>query len=447
MKKILLLLVFITLISAQDRKVFGFMPDYLLKDYSQNIRYDVLTHLAAFAFYFDRDGNVTVPYNWNNEWVSVRDKIATTNVKFIMAIFANRQTLIDSLFTYPDTKSKFFNNLEKMVIDYKFDGINLDFEAISDPVLWNKLADFIAEMTTEFHNRRGNNFEISFSGPVINWNKLDIEKMVNSCDYTFVMGYDFTGSWSPNSGPTAPLEGGYQNITTSIKGSQDIMNYKNITLKNPAKLILGMPFYGVKFHTENEMKGSKVKSWQGHIYYKDVLSLISDPKTFSYWNLETQTPWLRWKEDTTWVQIWYDDAKSLKLKMELAYKSNLGGIGFWALGQEGNRTEIWDSVKSYKYTDVENVVIPENFTLLPNFPNPFNPETTIRFISNETFHYKIIVYNLLGEEVCSLKDLSCNTGENNIKINLERQSSGTYFYKIILEENPKVYNGKFVLIK
>lgn len=44
----------------------------------------------------------------------------------------------------------------------------------------------------------------------------------------------------------------------------------------------------------------------------------------------------------TYHQVWYDDNESLALKYEYIKDQGLQGVGFWALGQEGNNSRIWD---------------------------------------------------------------------------------------------------------
>lgn len=77
----------------------------------------------------------------------------------------------------------------------------------------------------------------------------------------------------------------------------------------------------------------------------------------------------------------------------------------------------------------------EGFALLPNYPNPFNPETTIRYELPGRTAVTITVYDVLGREVRKLVDGSQSAGENVVVwdgLNSQGQavSSGVYIYTI-----------------
>ena len=78
---------------------------------------------------------------------------------------------------------------------------------------------------------------------------------------------------------------------------------------------------------------------------------------------------------------------------------------------------------------------PAHFALLPNHPNPFNPETTIRYQLAEGSRVSLSVYNLLGEEVKRLVDENQPAGAYSIRWDGKDRygkqvSSGIYIYKI-----------------
>ncbi len=81
-----------------------------------------------------------------------------------------------------------------------------------------------------------------------------------------------------------------------------------------------------------------------------------------------------------------------------------------------------------------------------NFPNPFNPTTTISFMLPTDSWVHLIIYDILGREVETLINKEMMpAGRNNIHFNAENLSSGTYFYKITVDEYIEV--KKMMLIK
>lgn len=89
--------------------------------------------------------------------------------------------------------------------------------------------------------------------------------------------------------------------------------------------------------------------------------------------------------------------------------------------------------------------VPETFELLQNFPNPFNPMTTITYgIPKESF-VSLKVYNLLGVEVATLVSEKQNAGTFSVTFDAADYSSGMYFYKITASDF--VGTKKMILVK
>jgi hypothetical protein len=76
-------------------------------------------------------------------------------------------------------------------------------------------------------------------------------------------------------------------------------------------------------------------------------------------------------------------------------------------------------------------ISPTRFALNNNYPNPFNPRTTISYSIPVLCNVKITVYNLIGERVKQLIDRPHNPGFHKIEFNSKNISSGLYFYELI----------------
>ncbi len=87
---------------------------------------------------------------------------------------------------------------------------------------------------------------------------------------------------------------------------------------------------------------------------------------------------------------------------------------------------------TYSYSDEIEVKIlqPGNYTLEQNFPNPFNPGTTIEYHIPIKTKVNLKVYNSIGQEVATLVNKVKKAGIYKVKFDASNLSSGIYFYKL-----------------
>lgn len=116
-------------------------------------------------------------------------------------------------------------------------------------------------------------------------------------------------------------------------------------------------------------------------------------------------------------------------------RSGYSKLGVFAVGNFRQGTDVLP-------TGAEN---PVEFTLQQNYPNPFNPMTNIRFFVNKESHVKLIVYDLLGQEVEKLVDKRLKPGVYSIPWHAKNYASGTYLYKLTAKDF--VQTKKMTLLK
>ena len=80
-----------------------------------------------------------------------------------------------------------------------------------------------------------------------------------------------------------------------------------------------------------------------------------------------------------------------------------------------------------------------------NYPNPFNPETSITFELPAASEIKLVVYNILGKEVAKLASGHYAAGKHTIKWDGSRSASGLYYYTLITDDEVAI--GKMSLTK
>ena len=117
-------------------------------------------------------------------------------------------------------------------------------------------------------------------------------------------------------------------------------------------------------------------------------------------------------------------------------------------------TDGWDTVLSNKSRTIhlQHVVsvapaenLPKESSLEQNFPNPFNPVTTIKYSIPKSGYVKLLVYNLLGQVITVLREGVQAAGRYEVEFNSATVPSGIYFYRI---ESPGfVATRKMVIAK
>ena len=138
-----------------------------------------------------------------------------------------------------------------------------------------------------------------------------------------------------------------------------------------------------------------------------------------------------WKELSTPVNISLNDVAF--------YGPEIG----YAVGDSG--TILYTSNGGVTAVEGNQTNVPVSFELAQNFPNPFNPVTTIRYQLQKTGFVTLKVYDLIGREVATLVNEEKPAGRYEVKFDGTNLSSGIYFYRI--RAGNFIDTKKFVLLK
>lgn len=116
-------------------------------------------------------------------------------------------------------------------------------------------------------------------------------------------------------------------------------------------------------------------------------------------------------------------------------------------GKYSYRLKQIDNDGKYEFSNTVEVDLgsPTKFELSPNYPNPFNPTTTIRFSLPEASDVKLTIYNILGQEVQTLINGEMAAGIHTIDFGAQNLSSGIYIYK--LEAGSFIQTKKMTVLK
>ncbi len=465
-----------------SKAVFGYLPDWEYPDAKNNLRYDLLTHIAAFDFNVSNNGFISNPSGW--PWTDIINAAHSNGVKVVMVAVNFNKDDIRNIITNNSVTNNFINNVISKINQYNLDGVNIDFEGLYTDDRGSRINNFMKALSDSVHaNLPGK--EVSFAAPAVNWgNHWNLSGLAASCDYLFIMGYDFYGSWSSNTGPTAPLTGDSYNVTNTV-----LTQYASVTQNNPEKLILGVPYYGIHFKASSSAENAPVTEFVESPRYRSTVSLIS--LYGRKWSTKYKTPWLAWN-DGVWHQLWYDDDSSLGLKYDLAITHNLKGVGMWALNYDGTRNELWNeldikfgtgTLPAPNTPEEFRVVSESDSSLRIQFSEPayatgyklfigkdginFNPPYTVTsnniliegLSPDTTYYFKVQAFNDTGasddtevlagipssaKSILVVNGFDRISGTNNTR-NLIRQYANPILmngFKFVSSSNEAVYNGK-----
>ncbi|WP_432403811.1 glycosyl hydrolase family 18 protein [Wukongibacter sp. M2B1] len=254
----------------------------------------------------------------------------------VWALFSNSfdPKLTDKFLNNSVAREKTIDRLLKLLKENNMDGINIDFENV---YLKNKelLVQFVRELTPIFHeNGLVVSIDVTVIGGSDNWsNFLDRKALGKVVDYMAVMTYDEHWATSPKSGSVASIgwvERGIERILEEVPAE---------------KLLLGVPFY-TRIWTEipSSANPDKVTVKSKAISMKVARKILGRDDITKVWDEEAGQYYISYVENNKLNKIWFEDAKSIKLKTDLVKKFNLAGVAAWRRGFETE--EIWSTIDS-----------------------------------------------------------------------------------------------------
>lgn len=148
---------------------------------------------------------------------------------------------------------------------------------------------------------------------------------------------------------------------------------------------------------------------------------------------------------TTW-SLWNNGMPKATIITELKGVDSLSINGKYYIIAGTYGRSIWSrEVSGDDPTGITSNEIPSKFSLSQNFPNPFNPITTIKYSLPKSSTVKLHVYNITGKLVSVLVNNKQPAGEYEINFSGNEIASGVYFYKIDTEGFSEI--KKMMLVK
>ena len=241
----------------------------------------------------------------------------------------NKKVKLKRLLGRTSFRTNLINNLVTTAIQYDLDGINIDFERVTEESAPAYL-EFLRELVLRCH---ANDIVVSVddylptdSSAFYNWKEQG--KVV---DYVIFMAYDEHYAGSKESG--------------SVSSLPFVQNGVDLGLKYipQERVVVALPFY-TRLWKEVKKKNSIEVSSSAY-GMSSAESVLQSNGVSPSWDDATGQYYAEFKADGDTYKIWLEEETSLDKKMEAVFSKNVAGVAFWKLGFE--RPVTWTTISKY----------------------------------------------------------------------------------------------------
>ena len=310
---------------------------YLSMDSKVNMVWHQVTSTDANAYFADATANMTgvnvISPTWfyltdtsgNIASIASADYVSQAHEKGLQVwgLIDNFTQEVSTTETLSSTAARqnIISQLIQAAKDVGMDGINVDFESLSEDVGIHFL-EFLRELSIECHK---NNLVLSVDNPVPEdfTSHYDRAEQGRVVDYVIIMGYDehYVGSEAGSVASLPWVEQGIQDTLDEVPAE---------------RVINAIPFYTRLWRTT----GGNVTSEA--IGMDQAQQTIAENNVETYWDKTTSQNYGKYDIDNSTYQIWLEDAQSVAEKVKLVSKYDLAGVSAWKLGFENSG--IWQVI-------------------------------------------------------------------------------------------------------
>ena len=316
-------------------KIYSWYP-YGMKDTYENVNYDLLSTVSFYSIdvYLDSSNQISVKDNGHdtlatNLFQKAKEANCKVDLTFqcddpeIIGPFLNNKTVQDSSISY----------LTNLVNSTSSNGICVDFDKLPP----NSASAFISFLTQLKGSLKKSRKTLTITLPANDFsNSFDVLKLNKVVDAYTLHAFNFHHNGSAE-GPVAPL-----NDTGNFDIKRSVSKYleKGIPVQ---KLIVALPTYGIVWQ----------KSLDGFVFKKHILLgqikkelSETEPKPAVIMDSTTFTKQYDYTTDGVVYRTYFDDAETLKEKINWLINQGIAGVGIWALGYDNGQMDIWEMIEN-----------------------------------------------------------------------------------------------------
>ena len=240
-----------------------------------------------------------------------------------------------TLLASPDARARLAREVADEVVRRGVDGVNVDFEPIPRGQKAN-FTDLVRQVRREL-DARGPGYQLTFD-VVGHFESYDVGAALKpgAADAVYLMGYHYAGTFSTVAHGTAPLDGSRYSVGDAIRRLRKVAR--------PQQLIVGVPYYGHLWPTTSGALHARTTG-RGYDVITTRRGSSARAHPTSYDPVE-EVRRVAWRERACagcplhWVQLYFDDPRSLTAKWTEFRRQELLGTGIWTSAFEGPSGEL-----------------------------------------------------------------------------------------------------------
>lgn len=339
-------------VKKENYRVVGYVAGYRDFDFSK-IQANKLTHIN-YAFANVINGEVMFDTT-DIDNTSLKDddlknlqnlKKVNPNLKILVSVggWTWSGNFSDAAFT-EEARLKFAKSAAGFVSKYKLDGIDIDWEypnqvgagnthRVEDIENFTLLMKATRLELNELEKKKGLGhllLTIATGADVAFISNTNLGEAAKHLDFINIMTYDFYNGLHTTTGHHANLNPSSLNTSrvSDVLNSVKLHEEAGVPLN---KLTVGIPFYGRRWegviNHENNGLYQTAESVGQIMYYRSIVNHCLNSENFTrFWDESAKAPYL-WNGDSS-IFISYEDAESIKYKIEYLKNKGLSGVMFW----------------------------------------------------------------------------------------------------------------------
>lgn len=278
-----------------------------------------LTYLSIFSYGFTPDGQLlSIP---DEELIQLARDYAVAPILVLTTIDENGQFSPEhahALLQSPAAQNLLIENLARTMQAKGYEGLDIDFEYIP-PEDAAAFADFVRNATDRL-NRLGLEVSVSLAPktsdnqPGLLYEAHDYQSLGEAANNALLMTYE----WGYSRGEPQPV--------APINKVGEVLDYAQTRI-DPSKIMMGIPNYGYNWTLPFVPGQSVARSLANPEAVQDAVrnnaAIVYD------WNV--QSPGYTYWKDGAQHQVWFEDARSIQSKLNLANEKGIEGVNIWTI--------------------------------------------------------------------------------------------------------------------